>query len=1534
LVSVVLTPPAILALGPYTGSLAVSGTGVGVQIPFAFDAVSDEHGSLLVQSVDEFTFFAAGAPPLTNASVTITDPFSGSVVANGVTDTNGLFFAPGLMAGAYSMSVSATQHATFSGSAIVTAGRTNNIQAFLSRQTVSYTWTVVPTQIQDQANITVQAIFEANVPAPVVVPTPASLDLSPLTQPGQFMDVPFTLANYGLIAVQNVTISISQNPLYQFDLVTTTLGSLPAHGTVTVPMRITRLSGSGGGGTRGGGRPRDAGGSCSITFNVNYSYPCGPYGVSSGVGVPVFNVAGDCTATGGDIVIVGGPGGPGGPWVFPPATATPTSCDPCTLNRLLALAKCILSFVTIPNDALQCFREGFECAQGVDESCIKKFEPTCGVAADQCILAGIECSGAAGHAFVEKIPWLGWGLNLIECSYDICTACESLGYEGFCGLNGPSGGGGSRAAKRDQNVGAEADAIFAPLFSQAVDMQTLIAPYVYFFGDNSWLSVTDTNALLTLIDQFDADAQTNSDGGQLITAAERNAILSLPLPAPLTTTIVGAFLDRWNLTTSNYAAGIYLISQIPPGASTNFIDFEEWESLWSAAASVLQRYQDNGLGDPGAAWLQTRNSLLAEFESGTKGTCAQITLQIDQNAVLTRNAFRATLQLSNSGTGPLTNIAVNLVMQNQAGQDVSSLFGIESPVLSGLNAVDGTGALAGNSTGSAQWTLVPTVDAAPMAPTNYLVSGTLSYTQGGTVVTIPLAPAPITVQPSPQLYLKYFLQRDVYGDDPYTPQIEPSVPFPLAVMVQNKGYGSAYNFQITSAQPKIVDNKKGLLIGFNIIGSQVDGASVAPSLTVNFGDLMPNQAGIGIWYMTCSLDGQFINYQATFQNVTSLGNTNLSVFDGLEIHPMTHLVRADRAWDDGLPDFLVNDIPNLANLPDTLYLSGGQIEPVSVVQSATVNGQVGAGNLQVQMTADFPAGFTYVLVPDPAAGQFPLLAVQYANGTNFLTNNFWITDRTFESIGEPPVLQTNLSLLVYHTNAGLDTFTLVYGNATNTAVTNPPVSSVFALPATSPTTFGVVWSGAPYAGGASIAYFDIYVSDNGGPFTDWQSQTIATSALYNGTNGHTYAFYSLATDTAGHRETTPLQPQAQTTVVLNTNPPTISVASNVTLTAGQTLSLGVTASDPNSLNTLNFRLGPGAPSGVSVNTSSGLITWPTSPAFGGTTNLISVIATDNGQPPLSATGSVAVVLLAVANPPVLAAIFNRTVFEASLLVITNTATDNNLPPRPLTFSLGPQAPAGAGINPSSGVFHWLPTAAQAPSTNVISVIVTDNGVPPLSSTQQFTVVVRSVASEYVLGLGSTNVLTGSSNSVPVTLQTSLPLTNVTANLQVPSALLTNLSLQAVSSEVVSTVLQPVGSNDFAIYLALNPALSPGASRTLAQLAFTATPQPHSAIVTLSPLQLSALQSDGVIAPKPGATAGRLFILGNEPLLDVDLSLGLNLSLVLYGELGTNYSVQASPGLNLGGSWQPVTNLTLTNSFQLIGVGQPTNAMMFYRALKP
>jgi hypothetical protein len=95
------------------------------------------------------------------------------------------------------------------------------------------------------------------------------------------------------------------------------------------------------------------------------------------------------------------------------------------------------------------------------------------------------------------------------------------------------------------------------------------------------------------------------------------------------------------------------------------------------------------------------------------------------------------------------------------------------------------------------------------------------------------------------------------------------------------------------------------------------------------------------------------------------------------------------------------------------------------------------------------------------------------------------------------------------------------------------------------------------------------------------------------------------------------------------------------------------------------------------------------------------------------------------SAPVINPIADRTVTLGQTVSFTVTATDADVPPQSLSFGLDAGFPPGAAINSGSGLFTWTPTTFQAPSVNVITVRVTDSGVPPLSSTRSFTINVRT-----------------------------------------------------------------------------------------------------------------------------------------------------------------------------------------------------------------
>jgi len=96
------------------------------------------------------------------------------------------------------------------------------------------------------------------------------------------------------------------------------------------------------------------------------------------------------------------------------------------------------------------------------------------------------------------------------------------------------------------------------------------------------------------------------------------------------------------------------------------------------------------------------------------------------------------------------------------------------------------------------------------------------------------------------------------------------------------------------------------------------------------------------------------------------------------------------------------------------------------------------------------------------------------------------------------------------------------------------------------------------------------------------------------------------------------------------------------------------------------------------------------------------------------------------HAPTLAPVSNQTLGAGQTLLVTNLATDADVPPQALTFTLL-NGPTGAELNPTNGVFVWRPKVAQAPSTNCVLLSVADNGLPGMSATQSFLVTVLQAA---------------------------------------------------------------------------------------------------------------------------------------------------------------------------------------------------------------
>jgi hypothetical protein len=104
-----------------------------------------------------------------------------------------------------------------------------------------------------------------------------------------------------------------------------------------------------------------------------------------------------------------------------------------------------------------------------------------------------------------------------------------------------------------------------------------------------------------------------------------------------------------------------------------------------------------------------------------------------------------------------------------------------------------------------------------------------------------------------------------------------------------------------------------------------------------------------------------------------------------------------------------------------------------------------------------------------------------------------------------------------------------------------PISSMTALPATSPANISLAWSGSDTLSG--LATYDVQVRAGiGGTWTDVFTNTSATSTIYNGVAGMTYYFRARAKDVAGNVED--WAPDYDTYTLVDTDAPTGSLVIN------------------------------------------------------------------------------------------------------------------------------------------------------------------------------------------------------------------------------------------------------------------------------------------------------------------------------------------------------------------------------------------------------
>ena len=1002
---------------PVTGMFGINcENGNGTYVNFNITPVSDEKGTLAIEVCDEYTYYTEEHPRVKNAQIVLRNPVTGALVTQGTSDENGQWSMV-LPEGYYQVNVTADNHDSYRNNILVDPGKTVTETVNLSYQAIKVNWSVEETEVEDEYKIVTTVKYETNVPMPVVeMVSPDQLLVEELAD-GESVVFYTVLTNKGLINATNVRYTLPDyfGGCTWTPLVQSTGMTLAPQQSYTIPVMVTKqprpMPDDNARRSAAMRKASSGGDGCTMGEEIYYEWDCG-----TDHKMHSYRKSRNVKSCPGDAAMPQAPGsdglpGPvgagssgGGSYGYTQNTNTVSGssdyCSPC-LSNLGNLAgdvtDCALGIVgalpgvsTIKAVAYICGLWG----GGRSLSCIHQnfFDPKNngnGLDKVTCIVGSI--GNIAGLIPGGGVPaaTLGCCLSII----DIARGCGA-----------PSGARNLTAPHRSQQQTHHKPAppwwleLYRERMKYAEAYLHRKIEYVdEFFGDVVWkerATAYEIEDLMMMLDNAVVADTLSADG------------MRLYKPMNITNEQFDTFIER-------------VRNSYTDTESTNRIDFNKMKGCLDAMDSYDQLAREMGRewgGQGSAGYTDIADMVTKEFadlqkhlEEDRSSVCSSISLQIDQTMTMTRQAFRGTLTIENgSDAGALYNVKLKLNVTNKKTGLVATEreFEMHTESLKNFEGdldMDSGWYLGTDSVGVATIMFIPSKYAAPDGPVDYSFGGTLSYFDVFTdmEVTRELSPVTLTVKPSPELDLTYFMQRDLYGDDPLTEAVEPVVPGEFAVIVNNKGNGDATNVRMMTKQPKIIDNTKGLYIDFEFVSSQLNGQdktlAMGDDIATEFGSIPAHSQAYAQWWLQSSLLGHFDEYDIKATHVSSYGNENLSLLDQVTIHELIHgFTTISENGDNYMVSgrgFLVNDIEDAEDMPDYVYFTDATNQEVSMAVDAVVTKQ--SATEYVLTVSGYKSGWIYGSLLDPTAGRGKLLSItRQRDNVELPVDNMWQTDRT------------------------------------------------------------------------------------------------------------------------------------------------------------------------------------------------------------------------------------------------------------------------------------------------------------------------------------------------------------------------------------------------------------------------------------------------------------------------------------------------------------------------------------------------------------
>ena len=1001
---------------PVTGRIGINcENGNGTYMNFSVTPVSNAIGTLVIDVCDEYTYYTEEKPHVSGAEVVIRNPITGALVTQGVTGSDGLFSVE-LNEGYYQVNVTADKHNAYQNNLLVDPDKVTTEVVNLSYQAVSVSWSVEETEVEDEYNITTTVKYETNVPTPVVemvIP-----DKVEVTQLGVGESIIFyaVLTNKGLITAQQTVFSLPETAgAYKWEpLVECKDLTLAPQQSYVIPVKVTRMEEES---SAESPRRAPSKNGCKTEPRVEYWWDCGKdwhwHQYSRTIQYEVCPSTGGSSG-GGDAAPMGGLGNPNGPNIlsyfgydWTKHIDATNLCVPCLVNATIALADL--------GDCASLFIDGpIGCVWGFASTLLKNLHK---YATNKEVSFWSDWFVPIGMSIGGCMPGMtGKVFGAIGCIMSLDDIIR--------------GGCGAPDAPKQKKIAGKKKASTAPDFVTDYLEQTLCfkqyleAYKAYaneFFGSERWTEICTTKELSDMFEGLNRAAQKNSP----INADDVRSFK----PQDISDAEFNQFIERMNNSDAYYLSNIQLT------AFDNMIDIDKIETYLTAMEEAQTIAQSKGYQSVDDLFVDEFEKFKERLADGSNSTCATISLQINQTMTMTRQAFRGTLSVTNGNTEvPMRDVKLKLKVTNmQTGAMATAKeFEMHTESLKNFEGdldMESGWLLGADETGTATILFIPSKYAAPEEAVDYSFGGTLSFVDpsSGLEVSRDLFPVTLTVKPSPELDLTYFMQRDIYGDDALTENVEPMVPAEFALVINNKGYGDATKVRMVTKQPEIVENKKGLLIDFEFVSSQLNGSektlAMGESIPTEFGTIPAHSQAYAQWWLQSSLLGHFVDYDIEATHVSSYGNENLSLLDQVTIHELVHGFTPKVNANANVRGFLVNDVVDADDMPDQVYFSDATQEELSIAVNAVATKKSDTEYLLT--VTPMKAGWNYGSLLDPTVGKQKLVkVVRQSDNAEVNIDNVWQTDRTMRD-GKEPIYENRLHFVGDMPLAG-ETFVLTF----------------------------------------------------------------------------------------------------------------------------------------------------------------------------------------------------------------------------------------------------------------------------------------------------------------------------------------------------------------------------------------------------------------------------------------------------------------------------------------------------------------------------